>query len=129
MKIKEKYEYDLISGKYQTRHVLHMILSLATMGWWLFVWGIVAWNNDVKRTNAEKIVYGIYKPNYIVRIIGVISTIFLILSIIGMFAIVSQEMEKNLVSSAPSTSDITYNPVTETDGHAIVTPPDIAAGE
>jgi hypothetical protein len=82
-KRKEKYEFELMSGKFKTNHILHLILSILTAGGWLFIWPIIAWRNDVGRVQAEEVVYGASEPNWFTRILGIASTIILILSIIG----------------------------------------------
>jgi hypothetical protein len=79
-KLKEKYELELMTGRYNTNHILHLILSILTAGGWIFIWAIVVWRNDVARTKAEEIVYGAGEPNYISRTLGISSFVILIIS-------------------------------------------------
>jgi hypothetical protein len=57
---KRKIELDLdkIQRQYEkakTNHVLHLILSICSIGFWLIVWLLVASSNNSKRRALEKL--------------------------------------------------------------------------
>jgi hypothetical protein len=81
--LKQKTKVELLSGEYRTNHVLHLILSILTGGFWILVWVLVAWRNDARRVEAEKLLYGYGKPNYLVRTLAILSIVVTILAVIG----------------------------------------------
>lgn len=40
--------------KYKTNHILHLLLALITMGFWIPVWVLVAVSNWNERTKVER---------------------------------------------------------------------------
>jgi hypothetical protein len=101
-RLREKYELELMTGKYNTNHILHLILSVLTGGGWLFIWAIVAWRNDVSRTKAEEIVYGAGEPNYLTRTLGIGAFVMLVLAFFGFMATigtVSENIENQQVQT------------------------------
>ena len=38
---------------HRTNHILHLILSLLSVGWWIPVWMLVALSNGIERSRAR----------------------------------------------------------------------------
>jgi len=82
---KEKAKMELASGKYQTNHILHLILTIVTLGWWALPWVYVARENDKKRAEAEEIVYGKGKTNKALTVLFWVVWVLYIIAFIGMY--------------------------------------------
>jgi hypothetical protein len=52
-----EYQANLVKG-HRTNHILHLILSIVTLGLWLIVWLIVALTNKEKRRVVTVDEYG-----------------------------------------------------------------------
>lgn len=44
----------MLSRKKKTSHLLHLFLSVITLGLWVFVWVVVAISNNVENSGIEK---------------------------------------------------------------------------
>lgn len=44
----------MLSKKPKTSHVLHLLLSVVTMGFWVIVWLIVALNNNIEAGRIDR---------------------------------------------------------------------------
>lgn len=65
----------------KTNHILHLILSIITVGIWIPIWIIVSINNGTKKTIVENRIRG--KSNFLYSIIQVLVTIGIIFFIIS----------------------------------------------
>ena len=45
---------QLLSKKKSTSHVLHLILSIVTVGFWIPVWFIVALSNSIENARIDR---------------------------------------------------------------------------
>ena len=45
---------QLLSKKKSTSHVLHLILSIVTVGFWIPVWVIVALSNSIENARIDR---------------------------------------------------------------------------
>ena len=41
-------------ARHRTNHVLHLILSVLTLGFWIFVWILVAMSNGIERKRSRQ---------------------------------------------------------------------------
>ena len=65
----------------KTNHILHLILSIITVGFWIPIWIIVTLNNSSKKTIIENDIQG--KSNFLhsfIQLSVAIGIIFLIIS-------------------------------------------------
>ena len=44
----------LLSKKHKTSHVLHLLLSIITVGFWVFIWLLVAINNGIENARIDR---------------------------------------------------------------------------
>lgn len=54
-----------ILAKYKTNHVLHLLLSIITVGFWIPVWLLVALSNGMERGKANRKMKRIIKKDNI----------------------------------------------------------------
>jgi uncharacterized membrane protein len=45
---------EQLKSKHDTNHILHLVLSVITFGWWIIVWVLIAIINRSKRDNIEE---------------------------------------------------------------------------
>jgi len=63
-----KYERQIDANK--TNHILHLLLSIFTGGFWIIAWAIISLENSRKRSFAEKRIDSIYSPERIEDTVG-----------------------------------------------------------
>ena len=44
---------EQLKSKHDTNHILHLVLSIVTFGWWIIAWVLIAIINKGKRNNIE----------------------------------------------------------------------------
>ena len=47
-------EYSKVKSKREVNHILHFILSVVTLGWWIPVWVILVMNFDTRQITLPK---------------------------------------------------------------------------
>ena len=47
-------EYDKVKDQRKVNHILHFILSVVTLGWWIPVWIILIMNFDTRQVTLPK---------------------------------------------------------------------------
>jgi hypothetical protein len=45
---------EQLKSKHDTNHILHLVLSVITFGWWIIAWVLIAIINKGKRNNIEE---------------------------------------------------------------------------
>jgi hypothetical protein len=45
---------EQLKSKHDTNHILHLVLSVITFGWWIIAWVLIAIINRSKRDNIEE---------------------------------------------------------------------------
>lgn len=55
-------------AKMKTSHILHLILSIVTVGWWIPVWIIIGLNTVIERGRIEKRIKKLAENNVTIEI-------------------------------------------------------------
>jgi hypothetical protein len=45
---------EQLKSKHETSHILHLVLTVVTFGWWVIVWVLIAIINRGKRNNIDE---------------------------------------------------------------------------
>jgi len=76
MNLEREALISIIQTKHRTNHVLHLILSLVTLGVWVPVWLLVAVSNSIERGKIERVATDTTYPKRLGRMVGEVLAIF-----------------------------------------------------